>query len=102
MQRFSAMKCLCAVTCIMIVVATVTSAAPSYADYDNSIRDLWEILLQKEAMDDKLGGGGGGFQMVRKSGRSPSLRLRFGKRSEASMTPEAAFMMAQAVDHETN
>ncbi|EEZ97763.1 short neuropeptide F [Tribolium castaneum] len=101
MQRYSAMKCLCAVTCIMIVVATVTSAAPSYADYDNNIRDLWEILLQKEAMDDKFAPGGP-HQMVRKSGRSPSLRLRFGRRSDASMTPEAAFMMAQAVDHETN
>lgn len=37
MQGYSAMKCLCAVTCIMIVVATVTSAAPSYADYDSKL-----------------------------------------------------------------
>ncbi|CAH1379622.1 hypothetical protein MTP99_003438 [Tenebrio molitor] len=96
MQGYSAMKCLCAVTCIMIVVATVTSAAPSYADYDNNIRDLWEMLLQKDALEDKFGG----HQMVRKSSRSPSLRLRFGRRSDSSMSPEAAFMMAQAVDHD--
>jgi hypothetical protein len=80
----------------MIVVATVTSAAPSYADYDNNIRDLWEMLLQKDALEDKFGG----HQMVRKSSRSPSLRLRFGRRSDSSMSPEAAFMMAQAVDHD--
>ncbi|KAJ3640851.1 hypothetical protein Zmor_027387 [Zophobas morio] len=100
MARYStAMKCLCAVTCIMIMAATVTSAAPSYADYDNNIRDLLDIFLQKEALEDKYGPV---HQLVRKSSRSPSLRLRFGRRSDPSMTPEAAFMMAQAVDHENN
>lgn len=48
MQKYSAMKCLCAVTCIMIVVATVTSAAPSYADYDSKlIISIGVVTLQK-------------------------------------------------------
>jgi hypothetical protein len=49
----------------------------------DNIRDLWEMLLQKDALEDKFGG----HQMVRKSSRSPSLRLRFGRRSDSSMSP---------------
>lgn len=49
----------------------------------DSIRDLYELLMQKEALEERLGA----HQMVRKAGRSPSLRLRFGRRSDPSMLP---------------
>lgn len=35
MQGCSAIKCLCAALCIVIVVAEMTSAAPTYADYES-------------------------------------------------------------------
>lgn len=35
MQVSSALKCLCAIMCIVIVIAEMTSAAPSYADYES-------------------------------------------------------------------
>lgn len=45
------------------------------------VRDLYEALLQREAMADNL------YQhrIVRKKERSPSLRLRFGRRSDPAM-----------------
>lgn len=48
-----------------------------------NIRDLYELLMQKEALDERLGS----HQLVRKSSRSPSLRLRFGRRSDPSVLP---------------
>lgn len=50
--------------------------------FSDSIRDLYELMLQKEALEERLG-----HQIVRKSSRSPSLRLRFGRRSDPSMLP---------------
>lgn len=72
----------------MVVIAEVAHSAPSYGDYENSIRDLYELLMQKEALEERLGA----HQMVRKAGRSPSLRLRFGRRSDPSMLPAGPFM----------
>lgn len=48
-----------------------------------NIRDLYDYLMQKEALDERMGS----HQLVRKSGRSPSLRLRFGRRSDPSLLP---------------
>lgn len=48
--------------------------------FTDSIRDLYELMLQKEALEERLG-----HQIVRKSSRSPSLRLRFGRRSDPNM-----------------
>lgn len=59
-------------------------AAPSYGDYDN-VRDLYELLLQKEALEGRLAAAQqpqGAHDIVRKSNRSPSLRLRFGRRAD--------------------
>ena len=51
MARYStAMKCLCAVTCIMIMAATVTSAAPSYADYDSKLIICLVLVTWKKRM----------------------------------------------------
>ncbi|XP_057663181.1 short neuropeptide F-like isoform X1 [Diorhabda carinulata] len=57
-----------------LIVLAVVSSAP-YADYDNNINDLVEILMQKENIDDQLG-----LHQVERR-RQPQLRLRFGKRS---------------------
>ena len=54
------------------------------------IRDLYELLLQREAMEEQLNQP---HQLVRKSNRSPSLRLRFGKRSEQQQQYLAVRMM---------
>lgn len=68
--------------CILLVCAELTSSAPSYGDYE-SIRDLYELLLQREAMEEQSNLP---HTLVRKSNRSPSLRLRFGKRSDQYLT----------------
>lgn len=46
------------------------------------VRDLYEVLLQREAMADNLMNQ---HRIVRKNNRSPSLRLRFGRRSDPAM-----------------
>lgn len=52
------------------------------------VRDLYELLLQKEAIENRLGGPQPpqalqqGHEIVRKSNRTPSLRLRFGRRAD--------------------
>jgi len=99
MQGYSALKCFCATLCVIIVVAEMVSAAPTYADYENSIRDLYEFLLQKDALEERLGA----HQVVRKSSRSPSLRLRFGRRSDPSLLPAASqYIYTQDADHGDN
>ncbi|KAK6644437.1 hypothetical protein RUM43_000704 [Polyplax serrata] len=49
----------------------------------SNVRDLYELLLKKQALDDQLNQS---HQVVRKSNRSPSLRLRFGKRRDPYAT----------------
>nr|CAD7456285.1 unnamed protein product [Timema tahoe] len=49
------------------------------------VRDLYELLLQKEALENRLGQ----HEVVRKSNRSPSLRLRFGRRADPSIAAAA-------------
>ncbi|XP_025832820.1 short neuropeptide F [Agrilus planipennis] len=61
------------------------------ASSQNSIRDLYELLLQKDALEQRLEG----HQLVRKSNRSPSLRLRFGRRSDPSVLPISDYLSAQ-------
>ncbi|CAG9861101.1 unnamed protein product [Phyllotreta striolata] len=58
-----------------LVILAVVSTAP-YADYDNNIHDLVELLMQKENMEDPIG-----FHQVERR-RGPQLRLRFGKRAD--------------------
>ncbi|KAG8223317.1 hypothetical protein J437_LFUL001191 [Ladona fulva] len=50
------------------------------------IHDIYELLLQRAALEDRLGDANTMFhQVVRKSSRSPSLRLRFGRRADPSV-----------------
>ena len=55
------------------------------------VRDLYELLLQKEAMENRLQQQQlqGQHEIVRKANRSPSLRLRFGRRADPMLTVRA-------------
>nr|QHB80569.1 short neuropeptide F [Carabus violaceus] len=87
--------CVCATLCVIILIAEMVTAAPTYADYENSIRDLYELMLQKEALEERLG-----HQIVRKSSRSPSLRLRFGRRSDPNILSGPQFLLPQSGEPE--
>lgn len=87
MQKYPMIKYCSIALCILLVCSELTSSAPyNTGDYEgNNVRDLIQYLLQKEAMEDQLNLQP--HQVVRKSNRSPSLRLRFGKRSDSSYEP---------------
>ncbi|XP_067006271.1 short neuropeptide F [Anabrus simplex] len=78
MSRLPTVTCCCLVLSLLLLVA---HGAPSYSDYEN-VRDLYELLLQKEALEGRLTQPQGTHEIVRKSNRSPSLRLRFGRRAD--------------------
>ncbi|XP_071051690.1 short neuropeptide F [Onthophagus taurus] len=98
MQGYQPFKYLCIALCVMLVVTEVVVAAPSYADYESSIRDLYELLMQKEALEDRLGA----HQVSRKSNRSPSLRLRFGRRSDPAFLASPYVLAQEAAEREDN
>ncbi|XP_046682429.1 short neuropeptide F [Homalodisca vitripennis] len=79
-----------AVLCMLLLLSDVASTAPAPYDYD-SVRDLYEVLLQREAMADNLLNQ---HRIVRKNNRSPSLRLRFGRRSDPAMYQGERAMMS--------
>ncbi|XP_050060635.1 short neuropeptide F [Aphis gossypii] len=84
------MKSIAAVVCTLLLVSTIVSAAPSYMDYENA-KDLYEILLQRDLID-SMGNSlidPNQHRMVRKNQRSPSLRLRFGRRSDPALYQNA-------------
>ncbi|GFY79546.1 hypothetical protein TNIN_201361 [Trichonephila inaurata madagascariensis] len=64
---------------VALLTADMISAAP-YNDYDN-LRDLYELLIRNEAAA-AAPASAYNHQMERKGGRSPSLRLRFGRRAD--------------------
>ncbi|XP_060526829.1 short neuropeptide F-like [Cylas formicarius] len=74
---------------LMVFLAGVSSAPASYpTEYDNNLRELLEMLIQKDnSVEDRLGL----HQMVRKASRSPQLRLRFGKRPDTTF-PVPAYL----------
>lgn len=72
---------------VVLLAAEITSAAP-YTDYDN-LRDLYELLLRKEAEGGSAPVSAYYHQMERKGGRTPSLRLRFGRRADPLWHAEA-------------
>lgn len=79
MGTSSALRISSILLAVVLLTGTLTSAAP-YNDYDN-LRDLYEIILRKEAAGE-LPNPSYNHQMERKGGRSPSLRLRFGRRTD--------------------
>ncbi|KAJ8920474.1 hypothetical protein NQ315_005342 [Exocentrus adspersus] len=109
MNPCSAMKFFCVIFSILIALAAV-SAAPYSSDYDmclghkkvnilwsrfyvnnnnyvyflvsDNIRDLFEILMQRDNLEDRLG-----LHQVARKSRGPQLRLRFGKRPDPGYEP---------------
>ncbi|CAG9836916.1 unnamed protein product [Diabrotica balteata] len=73
MNTSTTVRFFCAVFSFLVILAVVSTAP--YADYDNNIHDLVEILMQKD-IDDQLG-----LHQVERR-RQPQLRLRFGKRAD--------------------
>nr|AXF48203.1 short neuropeptide f [Laodelphax striatellus] len=69
---------------LMLVTLEGGSTAPAGYDYDN-VRDLYEMLMQREALADSFLDSSNSHRVVRKNNRSPSLRLRFGRRSDPSL-----------------
>ncbi|RLU23174.1 hypothetical protein DMN91_005452 [Ooceraea biroi] len=73
---------------ILLVIAGLVSATENYMDYGEemaekspaeNIHELYRLLLQRNALENALGGIPLEHLMIRKSQRSPSLRLRFGR-----------------------
>nr|CAD7589911.1 unnamed protein product [Timema genevievae] len=66
---------------------------------EEDVRDLYELLLQKEALENRLGQ----HEVVRKSNRSPSLRLRFGRRADPSIAQSSlVYCENDALNHTAN
>ncbi|XP_046652660.1 short neuropeptide F-like [Daphnia pulicaria] len=70
-----------------IASASPTPLLSGFEDYSEDRLNgeqpsLYELLLQREMLADKLESEGRGHLIVRKSDRSPSLRLRFGRRAD--------------------
>ncbi|KAG0414334.1 hypothetical protein HPB47_008506 [Ixodes persulcatus] len=63
------------IACVFVVLLVAETFVAAYADF-NDMRDLVELLLKNE-QESQLS-----HTMERKGGRSPSLRLRFGRRSD--------------------
>jgi len=70
--------------CLMMLISQMVESAPY--DYEN-LRDLYEILLRNEGIQSQ--GSRFVHQMERKGGRSPTLRLRFGKRADPMWAGQA-------------
>ncbi|XP_012064428.1 PREDICTED: uncharacterized protein LOC105627758 [Atta cephalotes] len=74
---------------LVVVIVGLVDATENYMDYGEemaekapaeNIHELYKLLLQRNALDN-VGFGGIPLEhlMIRKSQRSPSLRLRFGR-----------------------
>ncbi|KAG5320437.1 SNPF protein, partial [Pseudoatta argentina] len=79
----------CAAFILVVVILGLVDATENYMDYGEemaekapaeNIHELYKLLLQRNALDN-VGFGGIPLEhlMIRKSQRSPSLRLRFGR-----------------------
>ncbi|XP_042142062.1 uncharacterized protein LOC8032040 [Ixodes scapularis] len=66
------------IACVFVVLLVAETFVAAYADFngERDMRDLVELLLKNE-QESQLS-----HTMERKGGRSPSLRLRFGRRSD--------------------
>ncbi|KAL1452889.1 hypothetical protein WDU94_007075 [Cyamophila willieti] len=71
--------------CVILFLSEFARAAPY--DYDSNVREvreLLEVLIQKDA--DQRQSAADLHRLVRKNNRSPSLRLRFGRRSDPALS----------------
>ncbi|XP_024881222.1 short neuropeptide F-like [Temnothorax curvispinosus] len=78
----------CAAFILLVVIAGLVNATENYMDYGEemaekvpaeNIHELYRLLLQRNEIDNGFGGIPLEHLMIRKSQRSPSLRLRFGR-----------------------
>ncbi|KAK9879307.1 hypothetical protein WA026_004160 [Henosepilachna vigintioctopunctata] len=99
MRSSHKMTYLCGIIWVILIVATITTSAPTYGEMDNNIQELLDALYQQDLLNDRFSGV---HQVVRKAGRSPSLRLRFGRRSDPALSPGAAYLMAQQAQADEN
>jgi len=84
--------------CILValVVLQVATAVPVYDDYSEAEKgvaeqpNLYDMLIQRELLMNKINEMVGRHSVVRKSERYPTMRLRFGKRSDQSMLARLA------------
>lgn len=111
-----ASRCLAGALCVCLVLAHLAAAAPPPNNYEG-LRELYQQLLDAGAAGGPgegfeqgavagpapvgllslLGAAGGpslgvplaNHQLVRKSNRTPSLRLRYGRRSDPAMKVRA-------------
>ncbi|XP_076260204.1 short neuropeptide F-like [Rhynchophorus ferrugineus] len=90
MQFSSVMRFFAVVLSFMILLASV-SPAPYFSDNESSIRELVEMLMQRERENSLEDSRVGYHQVSRKAGRSPQLRLRFGKRMDNAY-PVSAYL----------
>ncbi|XP_050422565.1 short neuropeptide F [Adelges cooleyi] len=76
----------------LLLISAVVSSAPTYSDYENA-RELYDLLMQRELLESVanplLEAAAAQHRMVRKNQRSPSLRLRFGRRSDPALYQNA-------------
>ncbi|ENN72615.1 short neuropeptide F isoform X2 [Dendroctonus ponderosae] len=88
----NAMKVFSLFVALMLFIASATSA-PSYSgEYESSIRELIEMLIQREKENGLEDSRVGYHTVSRKAGRSPQLRLRFGKRMDSQFPVPAAYI----------
>ncbi|XP_076322101.1 short neuropeptide F-like isoform X2 [Tachypleus tridentatus] len=98
MSSTSLFKACVSFFCVLVVVDHLVTASPHiYNDYDN-LRDLYELLLRNEALPPVARFA---HQMERKGGRSPSLRLRFGRRADP-LWAHLSSAEARAIDEPEN
>ncbi|KAL0125236.1 hypothetical protein PUN28_004400 [Cardiocondyla obscurior] len=73
---------------LFVVIVGCVNGTENYMDYGEemaektpaeNIHELYRLLLQRNALENGLGGIPLEHLMIRKSQRSPSLRLRFGR-----------------------
>ncbi|GAB6031998.1 hypothetical protein CHUAL_010375 [Chamberlinius hualienensis] len=74
MSSKTVVKCVAIAFCLLLVLNEFARAAPSY-DVE-LIKDLYEMLLRNDP--ERFNS----HQMVRKGGRDPAVRLRFGRRAD--------------------
>ncbi|XP_050541150.1 short neuropeptide F-like [Daktulosphaira vitifoliae] len=86
------MKTVTVTTFTVLLISAVVLSAPTYSDYENA-RELYDLLVQRELLDSitnpLVEAAAAQHRMVRKNQRSPSLRLRFGRRSDPALYQNA-------------
>ncbi|XP_066603509.1 short neuropeptide F [Prorops nasuta] len=86
----------CTSVIVFFIAVALAAATENYLDYGEetnespaeNIRELYKLLLQRDYLDN-VGFAGVPMEhlMIRKSQRSPSLRLRFGRSGQGLSVP---------------